>query len=109
MKTLKLSLLTLMAALLLPLGAQAQEDDLEVTLEAVPANSSADAAINDIQLPEDAAPEAHENAKFGIDTANKARRLREEMSHEFGSEVSDAARERARERTQNIQAPGQRP
>ena len=109
MKTLKLSLLTLMAALLLPLGAQAQEaDDLEVTLEAVPADSSADAAINNIELPEDADPQAHKNAEFGIDTANKARRLREEMSHEFGSEV-DATRERARERTQNIQVPGERP
>ncbi|MDR9437727.1 MAG: hypothetical protein RI563_12670 [Thiohalophilus sp.] len=109
MKKLNLSLLTLMAALLLPLGAQAQEDDLEVTLEAVPADSSADAAINNIELPQDADPQAHKNAEFGIGTANKARRLREEMSHEFGSEVSDAARERARERTQNIQVPGERP
>lgn len=108
MKTLKLPLLTLMTALLLPLAAHAQED-LEVTLEAVPANSSADAAINDIELPEDADPEARENASHGIDTANKARRLREEMRHEFGNEVSDAARERAQERTQNIQAPDARP
>lgn len=108
MKTRNLSFLTLIASLLLPLGAHAQ-DDLEVTLEAVPADSSADAAINDIQLPEAAAPEAHENARFGIDTANKARRLREEMNHEFGNEVSDAARQRARERNQNIPAPGNRP
>lgn len=108
MKTLKLSLLTLMAALMLPLAAHAQED-LEVTLEAVPANSSADAAINDIELPQDAAPEAHENAKFGIDTANKARRLREEMNEDFGQDVSGAARDRAEERTQNIQVPGGRP
>ncbi|MFP3874239.1 MAG: hypothetical protein ACLFV1_07270 [Thiohalophilus sp.] len=110
MKTLKPYLLTLMAALLLPLGAQAQErDDLEVTLEAVPADSSADAAINDIRLPEDAAPEAHDNAAFGIDTANKARRLREEMNEDFGEGVSERARERAEERNQNIQAPDGRP
>ncbi|MDZ7803330.1 hypothetical protein [Thiohalophilus sp.] len=109
MKTLKLSLLTLMAALLLPLGAQAQEDDLEVTLEAVPADSSADAAVNDIVLPQDADAEAHENAAFGIDTANKARRLREEMGEDFGQDVSGAARERAEERTQNIEIPGGNP
>lgn len=105
MKTLNLSLLTLMTALLLPLAAQAQED-LEVTLEAVPADSSADAAINDIALPEDADPQAHENARHGIDTANEARRMREEMSHEFGNETSESARERAGERTQNIEVPG---
>ncbi|MDZ7661430.1 hypothetical protein [Thiohalophilus sp.] len=110
MKTLKPYFLTLMAALLLPLGVQAQEqDDLEVTLEAVPADSSADAAVTDIRLPEDAAPEAHENAEFGIDTANKARRLREEMNEDFGQDVSDTARDRAEERNQNIQVPGDRP
>lgn len=105
MKTRNLSFLTLIAALLLPLGVHAQ-DDLEVTLEAVPADSSADAAINDIALPEEAAPEAHKNAQFGIDTANKARRLREEMNEDFGQGVSETARERAEERRQNIEAPG---
>jgi hypothetical protein len=103
MKKLNYYSLAVLAMLLLPLSSHAQ-DELEVTLEAVPANASADSAIHDIKLPEGADPQAHESAAFGLDTANKARRLREEMQHEFGEGVSDAARERSRERIENIPA-----
>lgn len=76
--------------------AWAQQQDLEVTMHVVPANASAGAATGEIKLPGAAAPRAQESSAFGLETANRARELRGELGREFGKEVSEAARERAR-------------
>ena len=118
MKTLTRYSLIIMVALLLPAISHAN-DDLEVTLEAVPANGSPDVAISNIELPAEARHEAREYAQVGLDTANEARRLREQreqmdrdFGRNFGEGVSDEARERAHERTGeragDMQVPGGR-
>jgi len=78
------------------------QKDLEVTMEVVPADAAAGAATGEIKLPDVAAPEAHENAAFGLETANKAREMKGEMGEQFGQEVSEAARERAADRIPNV-------
>lgn len=83
------------------------QQDLEVTMDVVPADAAAGAATGKIKLPDVAAPEAHENAAFGIDTANKARERRGDLNRDFGQEVSGAARERAQERIPSIPHYGQ--
>lgn len=82
-----------------------QKPELDVTMQVVPQGSSADAATGKIELPKEAAPEAHENAAFGLGTANKARQLKEELNKDFGREVSEAARERAKERIPSFVPP----
>lgn len=79
--------------------ALAQQQDLEVTMEVVPANAAASAATGEIKLPETAAPRAQEAAAFGLETANRARELKGELGREFGKEVVERAR--AREHTPN--------
>jgi hypothetical protein len=98
--------LGVIAAFGISTAAWAQQD-LEVTMDVVPADAAADAATGKIKLPDVAAPEAHENAAFGIDTANKARERREDLNRDFGQEVSEAARERAQERIPSIPNFGQ--
>lgn len=93
------------AALGLSTAAWAQRD-LEVTMDVVPADAAADAATGMIKLPDAAAPEAHKNAAFGLETANRAREMKEDLGSDFGKEVSEAARERAGERIPNIVIPG---
>ena len=80
-------------ALALSSAAWAQQRDLEVTMDVVPANASAD-ATGEIKLPitlpaaASASPRAQEASAFGLETANKAR----ELGREFGQAVSDQNR-----------------
>jgi hypothetical protein len=74
-------------------AAWAQQQDLEVTMDVVPANASAGAAREiklPITLPETASPRAGEASAFGLETANRAR----ELGREFGKEISEAARKK---------------
>ena len=71
-------------------AAWAQQQDLEVTMDVVPANASARAGREiklPITLPE--TPRAGEASAFGLETANRAR----DLGREFGKAVSEAARE----------------
>ncbi|TMI10241.1 MAG: FecR domain-containing protein [Betaproteobacteria bacterium] len=52
----------------------------------------------DEKLPETAAPRAQDASAFGLETANRARELKGDLGREFGKEVSEAAREQARDR-----------
>src|SRR6266581_3815789 len=76
-------------------GAWAQQRDLEVTMDVVPANASAGAAGEiklPIALPETASPRAVEASAFGLGTANLARDKEDLTGREFG--ISEAARAR---------------
>jgi uncharacterized protein GlcG (DUF336 family) len=77
-------------ALALSNTAWAQQQDLEVTMDVVPANALPDAVTREIKLPDTAVDRAREAAAFGLETANKARQL----GREFGREVSQTARDR---------------
>jgi glycosyltransferase A (GT-A) superfamily protein (DUF2064 family) len=88
-------------ALGLSSAAWAQQQDLEVTMDVVPANASAGAATGEIKLPETAATRAQEASAFGLETANRARELQGDHGRDFGQEVSEAARERARNRARD--------
>ncbi len=83
-----------MGTVLLVLGvssAWAQQRDLEVTMDVVPANASAGAAGEiklPITLPKTASPQGQESSTFGLGTANLAR----DNGREFGQGVSEAAR-----------------
>lgn len=80
--------------------AWAQQPDLEVTMDVVPAHALPGAVTGQIQLPETAASRARDASAFGLDTANKAR----ELGREFGVEKSQAARERPRPPTPSVPA-----
>jgi hypothetical protein len=91
-------------------SAWAQQRDLEVTMDVVPANASAGAAGEiklPITLPETASPRAREASAFGLGTANRARELKGDLGREFGKEVSEAARER--DHTPNLPPQSRRP
>jgi hypothetical protein len=94
-------------AVALSSAAWAQQQDLEVTMEVVPANASADAATGEIKLPETAAPRAQEASAFGLETANRARELKGDLGRDFGQEVSERAR--ARDHTPNLPPTSGRP
>jgi hypothetical protein len=83
-------------ALALPSLAWAQQRDLEVTMDVVPANAAASAATGEIKLPDSASDKAREASAFGLGVANKAREMRGELGRDFGKEVSEAARERGK-------------
>jgi hypothetical protein len=76
-------------------AAWAQQRDLEVTMEVVPANAAASAA-NEIRLPlalpEAASPRGQEASAFGQETANTAREMARELGREFGRAQSERAR-----------------
>jgi hypothetical protein len=79
-------------------AAWAQQTDLDVTMDVVPANASAGATGEiklPITLPATASPKAVDSSAFGLDTANKAREMQGDLGREFGNEVSEAARERS--------------
>lgn len=83
------------------LAGPAWAQDGDMTLEVVD-NPDADESeyVETITLPDEAAPEAHENAAFGIDTANKARKLTDDIEgegREFGQEVSERAKQLGRD------------
>ena len=75
--------------------AWAQQRDLEVTMEVVPANAAASSA-NEIRLPlalpEAASPRGQEASAFGQETANSARETAKELGREFGRAQSEKAR-----------------
>lgn len=71
--------------------AWAQQTDLEVTMEVVPANGGPDPVTGEIKLPDSASDQGRQSSAFGLSVANKARASR----GEFGKAVSEAARQRA--------------
>jgi hypothetical protein len=76
-------------------SAWAQQRDLEVTMDVVPANASAGAAGEiklPITLPATASPQGQESSAFGLGTANLARDKGDLSGQEFGQRVSEAAR-----------------
>jgi len=78
-------------------SAWAQQRDLEVTMDVVPANASAGAAGEiklPITLPDTASARAQEASAFGLATANAARDKGDLSGREFGQGVSEAARQR---------------
>ena len=88
-------------------SAWAQQRDLEVTMDVVPANASAGAAGEiklPIALPETASPRAAEASAFGQATATLARDKGDLTGREFGQAVSEAARARVKPTP-----PGKRP
>ena len=89
-------------------AAWAQQQDLEVTMDVMPANASAGAATSEIQLPATAAPRAQEASAFGLETANRAQELKGDLGgREFGQEVSTRAR--ALDRAPNLPPTSNRP
>jgi hypothetical protein len=100
-------------ALALSSAAWAQQRDLEVTMDVVPANASAGAATGEIKLPiklpETASPRAQDASAFGLGTANSARENQGDLGREFGQGVSEAARQRARDRKSDIPSKSGRP
>jgi hypothetical protein len=80
-------------------SAWAQQRDLEVTMDVVPANASAGAAGEiklPITLPATASPQGQESSAFGLGTANLARDKGDLSGQEFGQRVSEAARAQVR-------------
>jgi len=88
-------------------SAWAQQRDLEVTMDVVPANASAGAAGEiklPFTLPQSASDRGQEASSFGQATSNLARDKGDLSGREFGQTVSEAAR------TRNKPAPpGKRP
>jgi hypothetical protein len=82
-------------------SAWAQQRDLEVTMDVVPANASARAAGEiklPLVLPGTASPREQEDSAFGLETANKAREMKRDLGREFGQGVPEPARQRNRDR-----------
>ena len=78
-------------------SAWAQQHDLEVTMDVVPANASASAAGEiklPLALPPTMSPRAVEASAFGQAAATLARDKAELSGREFGQAVSEAARTR---------------
>jgi hypothetical protein len=96
MKRVSLVALGAALALALPGPAWAQQRDLEVTMDVVPASAPPGAATKVIELPDTASPRAREASAFGHGVANKAREMRGDLGREFGQSVSEAARERGK-------------
>ena len=78
-------------------GAWAQQRDLEVTMDVVPANASAGAAGEiklPLALPDTASLQGQAASAFGQRTATLARDKVDLSGQQFGQAVSDAARTR---------------
>jgi len=91
-------------------SAWAQQRDLEVTMDVVPANASAGAAGEiklPITLPDSASPRGRESSSFGLGTATLARDKGDLSGREFGKDVSEAARDQSR--TPNLPPQSRRP
>jgi len=89
--------------------ALAQQRDLEVTMDVVPANASAGAASEiklPITLPATASARAQESSAFGLATANRALELKGDLGRDFGKAVSEAAQDR--DHTPNLPPQSQR-
>jgi len=88
-------------------GAWAQQRDLEVTMDVVPANASAGASDEirlPMMLPDTASSRGQEASAFGQATATLARDKGDLTGREFGQGVSEAARARVKPTP-----PGKRP
>jgi len=80
-------------------SAWAQQRDLEVTMDVVPANASAGAAAEiklPMALPATASPQGQAASAFGQGTATLARDKAELSGREFGQTTSEAARTRVK-------------
>jgi|GEM_PF-6080688 hypothetical protein len=80
-----------------PVWAQEEEVD-DFTMEVV-SDADADEAeyVEEIELPEAASDTARDNAAFGIDTANEARKNASEDGRAFGERTASEARQRGRD------------
>ena len=82
-------------------SAWAQQRDLDVTMDVVPANAAPSAATGEIKLPlalpDKASSKAQDASAFGLGTANSAREMQGELGRDFGQSVSEAARQRAQD------------
>src|SRR6266700_1231628 len=83
-------------ALALSSGPLAQQRDLEVTMDVVPANASA-GATGEIKLPitlpaATASLRGQDSAALGLGTANMAREMKSDLGRDFAPAVSEAAR-----------------
>jgi len=87
-------------------SAWAQQRDLDVTMDVVPANASANGATGEIKLPivlpAAASTRAQEASAFGHGTADLARDKGDLSGRDFGQAVSEAAQQR----NQNRNPPG---
>ena len=80
-------------------SAWAQQRDLEVTMDVVPANASAGAAGEiklPFTLPESASDRGRDASAFGQATSSLARDKGDLSGREFGQSVSEAARTRVK-------------
>lgn len=80
-------------------GAWAQQRDLEVTMDVVPANASAGAAGEiklPFALPDTASARGQEASAFGQATSSLARDKGDLSGREFGQSVSEEARTRVK-------------
>jgi len=80
-------------------SAWAQQRDLEVTMDVVPANASAGAAGEiklPMTLPDTASSRGQEASAFGQATSSLARDKGDLSGREFGQSVSEAARTRVK-------------
>jgi len=91
-------------------SAWAQQRDLEVTMDVVPANASAGAA-GEIKLPvtllDSASPRGQESSSFGRTTSDLARDKGDLTGREFGDQISGEARNQTR--TPNLPPQSRRP
>ncbi len=88
-------------------SAWAQQRDLEVTMDVVPANTSAGAAGEiklPMTLPDTASSRGQEASAFGQATSSLARDKGDLSGREFGQTISEAARTRV-----TPTPPGKRP
>ncbi len=91
-------------------AAWAQQQDLEVTMDVVPANAPAGASGEiklPLTLPETASPRAQDSAAFGLGVANSAREMQGDLGRDFGKAVSGAAQDRVN--TPNLPPQSRRP
>ena len=92
-------------------SAWAQQRDLEVTMDVVPANASAGAA-GEIKLPitlpdSSASPRGQDSSSFGQATSALAREKGELTGQQFGDQISGDARNQIR--TPNLPPQSRRP
>lgn len=94
MRTLTTQLLSLALLCAVPglVSAQENADELGITMSVIEDEEAADERdfVNEIELPDIAADEAHSNAQEGNDTANQAR----QQGSEFGQERAEEGRNR---------------
>jgi len=89
--------IVLLGLIATPVWAQEEEGD-DFTMEVVrDADTDEAEYVEDIELPAAASDAARDNAAFGIDTANDARKNASEDGRAFGERTASEARERGRD------------